>query len=83
MSNKIVLAMVFVLAMFVSCDEGTCAKTQHNPILATYNYNSIPYQAELYRLIKESEDVDYYYEMREVIFGQNFLVVWGLVSIPI
>jgi len=33
------------------------------------------YQEELYRLIVENPDVDYYFEMREEIFGQSYLVI--------
>lgn len=63
------------MLFLTSCQEKGCHNTQRNPILAANLYNSKAYQAELYRLIKESPEVDYYYEMREEIFGQNYLVV--------
>lgn len=66
---------MIALLFLTSCQEKSCHNNQRNPILATNGYNSKSYQAELYRLIKESPEVDYYYEMREEIFGQNYLVV--------
>ena len=76
MLSKINLLWVVVVVLLVSCaQKKECHNTQRNPILASNIYSSKAYQAELYRLIKESPDVDYYYEMREEIFGQVYLVV--------
>lgn len=75
MLSRIISLVLAVSFVFSSCQEEGCHKTQRNPILASHSYNSKAYQAELYRLIKESPDVDYYYEMREEIFGQDYLIV--------
>ncbi len=64
-----------VLLVLSSCQESSCYKSEHNQILGTHAFNSTAYQAELYRLIKESPDVDYYFEMYEQILGQTYLVV--------
>lgn len=61
--------------LLCSCQEKSCYKSQHNQVLGANQYNSKAYQAELYRLIKESPEVDYYFETREEIMGQIFLVV--------
>ncbi len=75
MLSRITFMGMVVLLLLSSCQESGCHKSQRNQILGKNQYNSKEYQAELYRLIKESPDVDYYYEMREEIFGQNYLVV--------
>lgn len=75
MLSKTTIMGVIVMFFLTSCQKEGCHKTQRNPILASNLYSSKPYQAELYRLIKESPEVDYYYEMREEIFGQTYLVV--------
>jgi len=64
-----------VLLLLSSCKDQGCYKSQRNHILGSNQYNSKEYQAELYRLIKESPNVDYYFETREEIMGQNYLVV--------
>jgi len=58
-----------------SCADEGCYKSQRNQILGANQYHSREYQSELYRLITESPDVDYYFEIKEEIMGQNFLVV--------
>ncbi|WP_162533590.1 hypothetical protein [Dokdonia sp. Dokd-P16] len=75
MLSRITILGMIVLCFLCSCQEENCQSTQRNHILAANSYNSKEYQAELYRLIKESPEVDYYYEMREEIFGQHYLVV--------
>lgn len=75
MLSRISIWILAMLFLCTSCQEENCQKTQRNSILSQNMYNSKAYQAELYRLIKESEGVDYYYEMREEIFGQSYLVV--------
>ena len=75
MLSRITTLGMIVLCFLCSCQEENCQSTQRNHILAANSYNSKEYQAELYRLIKESTEVDYYYEMREEIFGQHYLVV--------
>ena len=64
-----------ILFVFASCQKGNCHRSQRNAILGKNQYNSKEYQNELYRLIKESPEVDYYFEMREQFFGQEYLVV--------
>ncbi|MBE16417.1 MAG: hypothetical protein ABNH00_02125 [Dokdonia sp.] len=64
-----------VLLVLSSCQESSCYKSEHNRILGTHAFSSTAYQSELYRLIKESPDVDYYFEMYEQILGQTYLVV--------
>jgi hypothetical protein len=64
-----------VVLLLSSCQESNCHRSQQNPILGKNEYNSAAYQLELYRLIKESPEVDYYFEMREEFFGQNYIVV--------
>ena len=64
-----------VSLMLFSCQESNCHRSQLNPILGKNDYNTAAYQLELYRLIKESSEVDYYFEMREEFFGQNYIVV--------
>jgi len=59
----------------VSCTNTDCISSRRNKVLSTFPYNTTEYQAELYTLIKEHPDVDYYFEMREEIAGQNYLVV--------
>lgn len=76
MLSKTNLLWVVIVVLLASCaQKKECHNTQRNPILASNLYTSKAYQAELYRLIKESSDVDYYYEMREEILGQVYLVV--------
>lgn len=76
MSSRITfVGMVVLLLLSSSCQESGCYKSQRNEILGKNEYNSKAYQEELYRLIKESSDVDYYFEMREEIFGQSYLVI--------
>ncbi|WP_298329328.1 hypothetical protein [uncultured Dokdonia sp.] len=75
MLSRITTLGIIVLCFLCSCQEENCQSAQRNHILAANSYNSKEYQAELYRLIKESPEVDYYYEMREEIFGQHYLVV--------
>ncbi len=76
MSSRITfVGMVVLLLLSSSCQESGCYKSQRNQILGKNEYNSKAYQEELYRLIKESSDVDYYFEMREEIFGQRYLVI--------
>ncbi len=76
MLSKTNLLWVVIVVLLASCaQKKECHNTQRNPILASNIYSSKAYQAELYRLIKESPDVDYYYEMREEIFGEVYLVV--------
>jgi len=67
--------LVVVLFVLSSCQESSCYKSEHNKILGTQTFSSTAYQSELYRLIKESPDVDYYFEMYEEIMGQNYLIV--------
>jgi len=74
MLSRITFVGMVVLLLF-SCQESNCHRSQLNPILGKNQYNSAAYQAELYRLIKESPRVDYYFEMREEFFGQNYIVV--------
>lgn len=74
MSLRITFVGMVVLFLF-SCQEPSCKRSQHNPILGKNQYNSTAYQLELYRLIKESPDVDYYFEVQEEFFGQNYIVV--------
>lgn len=64
-----------VLLVLSSCQESSCYKSEHNRILGTHAVNSTAYQTELYRLIKESSEVDYYFEMYEEILGQTYLIV--------
>lgn len=64
-----------VILLLLSCQESNCHRSQGNPILGKNEYNSAAYQLELYRLIKESPSVDYYFEMREEFFGQQYIVV--------
>ena len=75
MLSRIPFLGLILLFVFFSCQNENCHKTQRNPILASNAYNSKAYQSELYKLIKESPEVDYYFEMREEIFGQQYLVV--------
>jgi hypothetical protein len=76
MSSRITfVGMVVLLLLSSSCQESGCYKSQRNQILGKNEYNSKVYQEELYRLITESSDVDYYFEMREEIFGQSYLVI--------
>ncbi|MFT5892518.1 MAG: hypothetical protein ACI9Y7_002628 [Dokdonia sp.] len=76
MSSRITfVGMVVLLLLSSSCQESGCYKSQRNQILGKNEYNSKVYQEELYRLIIESSDVDYYFEMREEIFGQSYLVI--------
>ena len=75
MLSRITFVGMVVLLLLSSCQESSCHKSQRNQILGKNEYNSKAYQTELYRLIKESKDVDYYFEMREEIFGQIYLVV--------
>lgn len=74
MSLRIAIVGVVLFAL-TSCQESSCYKSEHNNILGTHAFNSTAYQSELYRLIKESPDVDYYFEMYEEIMGQNYLIV--------
>lgn len=64
-----------VVLLCLSCQESNCHRSQVNPILGKYEYNTKAYQLELYKLIKESPEVDYYFEMREEFFGQSYIVV--------
>jgi len=72
---RITFVSLGILLLFSSCQEKGCYATNNNAILASNVYSSKAYQAELYRLIKESPEVDYYFEMREEILGQTYLVV--------
>ena len=74
MLERITLVGMVSLMLF-SCQESNCHRSQLNPILGKNDYNTAAYQLELYRLIKESTEVDYYFEMREEFFGQNYIVV--------
>lgn len=67
------VGMVVLCAL--SCQTATCHRSQANAILGKQEYNSTAYQLELYRLITESPDVDYYFEMQEEFFGQQYIVV--------
>lgn len=67
--------MGVVMVCIVSCKQKNCTSSSHNQILSKYTYNSAEYQVEMYALIKQHPDVDYYFEMREEIAGQNYLVV--------
>ena len=58
-----------------SCTRQDCMATWQNEILGTHPYNSPAYQAELYTLIRKHPDVHYYFEKREEIGGQSYLVV--------
>ena len=75
MDTRICLMILGLGIVLVSCQKQDCHRSQRNPILSSYNYNTKAYQEELYRLIKESPDVDYYFEERQEIFGQIYLVV--------
>ncbi|RMB56529.1 hypothetical protein EAX61_14060 [Dokdonia sinensis] len=70
-----IAALGMAVLLLCSCKEESCYKSQHNEVLGANQYNTKVYQAELYRLIKESSEVDYYFETREEIMGQIFLVV--------
>jgi len=72
---RITFVSLGILLLFSSCQDKGCCTTNNNAILASNIYSSKAYQAELYRLIKESPEVDYYFEMREEILGQTYLVV--------
>lgn len=67
--------MGLVSLLIFSCQESNCHRSQRNPILGKNEYNSAQYQLELYRLITESPEVDYYFEMQEEFFGQQYIVV--------
>jgi len=71
---RITFVGMVVLLLF-SCQEANCHRSQGNAILGKNEYNSTAYQLELYRLIKESPEVDYYFEMQEEFFGQPYIVV--------
>ncbi len=75
MSSRITFVGMVILLLLSSCQESGCYRSQRNQILGKNEYNSRVYQEELYRLITESSDVDYYFEMREEIFGQSYLVI--------
>lgn len=70
------IAVMGVLMLCVSsCTNKDRITSRRNKVLSTFPYNSTEYQAELYKLIKEHPDVDYYFEMREELEGQHYLVV--------
>lgn len=75
MFSKIATWGIGMLLLIVSCQKEGCHRSQENEILAEHPYNTRAYQNELYQLIKESQQVDYYFETREEIMGQTFLVV--------
>ncbi len=64
-----------VVLLVLSCQETTCHRSQANTILGKNEYNSMEYQLELYRLITGSSEVDYYFEMQEEFFGQQYIIV--------
>lgn len=68
------LFLIFLITLS-ACNTEPCRKSKYNKVLSTQEYNSKEYQEELYRLIKENPEVTYYFENREEIMGQEYLIV--------
>ncbi|WGK65561.1 hypothetical protein [Croceiramulus getboli] len=67
--------IVLFTIVLSACSNSPCRKSKYNEVLSSETYNSKAYQEELYQLIKTDPEVTFYYETKEEIMGQEFLVV--------
>ena len=71
---KTFLSAICMLLLLSACDE-QCPAKQDNEILRSKDYTDAIYQNELIHLIESAQSMRYYFNQRETIGSDNFLLV--------